>query len=465
MREKIIIKKLPKYFKQKNVYKIGWIGLILAVLISVFVRVPFGFFDEQVHYFRAIGISRGQLLSYSKGVDKNNLGHDIKISQLEFEDQYIVQKTDIISTRWVSSKAHYTETDKTQYVLSTSAAPYTPVAYTPLAVVSLVSRVADISVKNEFILMRLFGAISSLTLVFFAFKVSPKKHRWTILAIAMLPMSIASFAAVSIDGFTIASTLLFMAIITRVVINIRVKKLTDKDILILLAASLLVVFAKMPAFLMVSLILGIIILFWKKISKQHKIYMFAIIGVSALITLSWAYYAKDINTGAYWGRNVSTVEQLKFIVGHPLAYFRNLLFAVLNYDYPAITYLNYADKSQFMKIPLVLSILILLGIVLSSSVNIDKQKSTINVVRFYWLQVVLYWVIACSIFTLLYLQFTPIGTLNTIEGVQPRYFVPFLALLAMYPYSLKLSKNWRKFALMAPFIGVVTYLGIIAIQL
>ena len=48
------------YFNIKNnisinhVYLVAWVALILVVFATIFARHPLGFFDEHIHYIRAV---------------------------------------------------------------------------------------------------------------------------------------------------------------------------------------------------------------------------------------------------------------------------------------------------------------------------------------------------------------------------------------------------------------------------
>ena len=458
--------KLKNILTSKNINIFAWATLIVVVFASIFIRSPFGFFDEQVHYVRSIGISNGQLLGYSKESDNSKFGHDIDKSNEEYVNVYQGSGIEPVSLDWLNDiRGTNKDSSDDEYVLNTSAAPYMPVSYFPYAIAASLAHLFNFDMRSELILMRLFGAITALGIVFAAFKLSPKKYKWTILAIALIPMCISAFAAITTDGFTIAVSLLFMATILRMVERIQEKELNNKDIAILAVASLLVVAAKMPTFLIIALILGVIIVFWKKINKKQKIYLFSIIGISAIITLLWAWYVKDINTGAYWSRNTDTMEQLKFIISHPVMFTKNLIYSMLNYDFSNIIYNLYANNSFYTSLPFVVDIVILIGVALSSFVGIQQPKPTKNQIKIYWVQVILFLIASIAIFTLLYLQFTPVGTLNKIDGVQPRYFLPFIPLLVMIPYVFKLSKYWRVFTYIAPFIGVSVYLIYIIMQL
>ena len=448
-------------------YLITWLILILTVVISIFIRFPSGFYDEEVHYIRSQGVANGQLIGYSEDNNMSRVGHDVGSSQVNYVNHYYKGDRDYpVSVDWLNDEEGKKLTAGDDiYIINTSAAPYMPVSYLSYAGAAKVAHFFSFDMRSELILMRLFGAIVALGIIFAAFKISPKKYKWTILAIALIPMCISAFAAITTDGFTIAAALLFMATILRTVEKIQENKLGNKDIAILAIASLLVVTAKMPTFLIIALILGVILVFWKKIDKKQKIYLFSIIAVSAFITLLWAWYAKDINTGAFWGRNTDTVEQLKFILSHPDMFIKNLIYSILNYDYSNMTYNLYANSSFYTSLPFVVDIVILIGVALSSFVGAQQTEPTKNQRKAYWVQVILFLIASIAIFTLLYLQFTPVGTPNNIDGVQPRYFLPFIPLLVMIPYVFKLSKSWRVFTYTAPFIGVSVYLIYIIMQL
>lgn len=457
-----------KSFVVRNIQFIAWCTLVVAVLFSVFARTPFGFLDEQVHYIRAIGVGSGQFLSYSnskKDSSHSSLGHTVDSSNLDYINDYIGKGYLPVKMGWIKSpQGNSTDTGKRIFAANTSAAPYTPVPYISYGVASKISEKLNLNMKTELILMRLFGAITALGIIFLAYKAVPKKYKWTILAVSLVPMSIAAFAAITTDGFTIAAALLFMANLLRVVDKIQHRTLARKDMVWLSCATLLVVTAKMPLFLLVGLILGVIVIFWKDITKKQKAYLFIIMGVAAVITLMWALYAKDINTGAFWGKNVDTAQQLHYIAAHPLTFLKNLIYSILNYDYMNIVYGMYANRPHYTSMPFLVSVVVLLGLALSSFVN-GEVRTLGRKSALYWTQVGLYVISTCAIFTLLYLQYTPIGVSSEIQGVQPRYFLPFIPLLLMTPYSLKLSSKWKIFVYVAPFIGVFWYLGYILLQI
>jgi len=462
------------YFNIKNnisinhVYLVAWVALILVVFATIFARHPLGFFDEHIHYIRAVGVSRGQLLSV-QGSKDNELGQLIPAANIEFVNYFLdnLQIDEPINSSWVSNELHTAEPSRSaeQFVVSTSAAPYAPLPYIGAAVGSLVSRVVGVNVKQEVILMRLGSAIFSILLVWFAFKIAPKKYKWTILAVALIPQSIASFAAISTDGFTIAAALLFMATLLRIIHSAIAKTVNNKEIIYLGLASLLVVGAKMPLFLLVGLIIPLIVIFKKSFSKKQKMLLWTIFSICVILTLLWAAYAANINTGAYWGRDVSTFGQLKFIINNVVIYTANLGFSILSYPFNDITYGMYANHPKYETMPFLVDILLIWGLAMSAFLQSDEKRPEKKQIHFYWWQLVLFILSVIAIFTLLYLQFTTVGERWKIEGVQPRYFVPFIPLLIMTPFKIKISKNVKILAYAAPFIGVAIYSLFIIAQL
>ena len=133
-------------YSRKNIFVVAWVILVFSVVLSVFVRLPFGFFDEQVHYVRSLGIANGQLLTYSKEGSSSKLGHDVDSSNTRFIDRYLGNKTDVISLGWVNDEGEIKSGDDV-FVLNTSAAPYTPVSYLPYAAASVISNAINLDVK------------------------------------------------------------------------------------------------------------------------------------------------------------------------------------------------------------------------------------------------------------------------------------------------------------------------------
>lgn len=447
----------------RHIYQIAWVVLVCSVVASVVVRVPFGFFDEQVHYVRAVGIANGQPLSYSKNGDNAVFGHDITQQDVRYIQDHahnLVEKQ-YVSTAWLSDEVGRESSGSQEasvYDVNTSAAPYTPVAYLPQAFAAFAAQVAGVSMDIKFIMMRLLGAAASLGIVFLAFKVMPRKYRWTLMTIALLPMSVAAFAAISIDGITIAAALLFMAILLKFVAAIRMQSVRRRHLAALAASSVLLIAVKMPAFLLIALIPVVSLLFWNKLTKRQKISLFGIVVAAAIMTLLWALYAKSINTGAFWGKDVDTIQQLQFIFAHPLTYVANLVYEMASFNYADMTYNLYANESKYTNLPFLVDIMLMLGIALSAFVDRrDIKRPSRQDVYLYWSQVGLFVLTTCAIFTLLYLQFTPIATREGIDGVQPRYFLPFVALLVMSPHGMRLSEGWRVFVAVVPFVGVGVY--------
>ena len=446
-----------------NRYKISWIALVFSVVISVFIRAPFAFQDEQVHYIRALGISNNQVFSYSQSGKDSELGHDIDSANLLFVDTFLM-KPPLISIKWLND-TRMAHTGVKEYRINTSAAPYTPVPYFSYALAAKIARTVGVSVRTEFILMRLAGAITTLLILFIAFKVVQEKYRWFILALSLLPMCIASFAAISIDGFTIASAVLFMSVIYSLVDKIKIDKLHKKDLLLLAFSSFLLITAKMPLFLFIGLIPCMVIIFRNKIPNKYKILFLSLTAISGLLVVCWALFVKDINTGVYWGKNVNTAAQLRYVLLNPLRYLFNLLFSISSYNFFDLTFYTYSNNKFSNNIPFIFDLIIITGLSLSTFVVNRQPKASPQDKKLYWVCVSVFFISVISIFTLLYLQFTPIGTPNEIQGVQPRYFIPFLPLILMIPFKLKLSPVFKIFVYCTPFLGIGIYWVLIFMQL
>ena len=443
---------------------IGVIGLALfAIVFSAFIHSPFTFFDEQTHYARAIEVANGKLLQYKIDDDESKYGGVIdKASKLAIDDYASYVTENPIRFNWLdTSKYGRVNSGETEENIHTNTAPYTPLPYFQYAPAVVISKLFNTTVSTRILLMRITGGIICLAIMVLAYFVFPYRKK-AFLAFLLLPSVLNIFSSISADGFTIAVSILFIAFVTRLIVN--EKKISKIDFGALSILSVFVTLAKMPAFLLVSLILVLIINKWKLYSTKAKIALSGLIAGNAAITLLWAKYSSAINTGAYWGKDVSTSSQLSFVLHNPLSFGRALVNTLLRFDYHNIVYQSYGNGWQFFSFPTVISLVVLIGVFLSlydEVASIKQKKFTIACYPVIFCGIIL------SIFVLLYLQFNNIGYTGTFEGVQSRYFLPYLPLLLLIPmkFSSKPSKLLKTLGSVLPILGCVFFLFYLFVQI
>lgn len=184
----------------------------------------------------------------------------------------------------------------------------------------------------------------------------------------------------------------------------------------------------------------------EKFYSKKDCYIFrAVIIVVCLLILSTFVLPTLIapsQTGDLRGGNTSVSGQLGFVFSHPFTYAINLLkcmqsnFIPFVLDSEGLTNMAYNGRVQLLSVHIV----ILIAVLLTDRFNSDRYRFTAK----YRI------VMACGIFaaaafiwTALYLSFTEVG-LPTINGVQGRYYFPFLFFIYMFFAPNKIAHTYKK---------------------
>ena len=134
----------------------------------------------------------------------------------------------------------------------------------------------------------------------------------------------------------VAISALFFAVILRVVYSLKQgKNITLNDVLAVSIVTILLSMGKIPIFLYLFLLLPLAFLLKKRSNFEHKAYFYLLLlfGLSFLVTIWWVLIVKNINTGAYFGRNVDTFKQLSFILSDIPSFLTLLVRTLLGYNF------------------------------------------------------------------------------------------------------------------------------------
>ena len=104
--------------------------------------------------------------------------------------------------------------DKRMFIVFSNTAAYPPLPYLPQAAGIFVARVGGASVPGCLLLCRLFNLLTAVAVTVLAIRISPVQ-RWTMVLLALTPMSMYLNASASSDALTNAIAMLFVASILR----------------------------------------------------------------------------------------------------------------------------------------------------------------------------------------------------------------------------------------------------------
>lgn len=457
--------------------------LILVLMITLFtglitisLRSPMVGLDEMGHYARSIELSNGDLLSLQDG-NPALAGGNISSTQYEFiEEAKQVQsgnstKYKATDKDWYHKFSSLPYTNQKRFYVNTNTVPYTPFSYLPYIFTAYLSRIIGIKPVTEYLLMRLVGFLTYFLLFILAIKITPV-GKFTLAFISTIPTVIVSWTNISADGYMIAISALFFAVILRVVYSLRQgKSITLNDIIGVSIVTILLSMGKIPIFLYLFLLLPLALLLRKKSKFEHKAYYYLlfIFAFSFLVTVWWVLIVKNINTGAYFGRNVDTFKQLSFILSDIPSFLVLLARTLFGYNFFVYT-IGYTNDLAVYAIPKLFTYLNATALLLSIFTTYNSQdylraSSNIYFKLFNITKYLISVVFIISVFIILYLQFSEIGS-HTIDGVQERYFIPiYFILLSIIPKRKTSSKLYLSIISVLAILPAISYWLILFNQL
>lgn len=411
--------------------------LFLVGLTSIFYRQPTSWYDEEIHYVRSIQLADGDWFVKKDKTDETTYGGDISLSQNKFADRAFATKLfdptkQAIDPNWISQYRDLAYTGQKVFRISVTAVSYFPLSYLPYTTVAWLNQFLQFDVALEFMLMKLAGFVTSFTLLILAVRFMPFA-KISMLLLALIPPYFLTMASISADAYLFGIAPLFIALSLSLVEKIKSGAvLKRKDLLVFGLTGLGLTLAKLPAALLVGLTVPIILLgCYKKISKKQLIYLSCFLLGMAMITLLWLKLVSGIDTGKYFGVVSDKQEQLAFIKSQPFAFLKTLFAAISHYNFFDMQ-LGYADGQQFMNLPVLAELLFPIGLIgsLFFSGNTLKEDKTVKNLSglLYAYQSLLFLGITILVFLALYMDFNPVGS-DQIQGVQPRYFLPYWLLL------------------------------------
>lgn len=423
--------------------------ICVVAAVSIFIRGPMAWLDEPTHYFRAIQLANGDLYSAPDN-DHSQVGGRVSITQQRFAERAWLHigmsltahgDSSVISTTWKRLYRDLTYSDRTIFAAATNAVPYTPVNYLPYTAVAKLNQLLHLDVTTEYQLMKATGFVVSFLLFVLAIKLTPY-GKWTFCVLGLTPTMTLSMVSITADACSFAFVLLFIAGANRLFFKLlAAQSLTRADVVTFTAVALGTVAAKMPAFLLLLLLLPLIWISQRTRSDRsgdssYTTFFLALLLLCTLLVAAWGVLVRDLNTGGFFNiENVNTFGQIGHILKHPVQYAALLLDSIRHFKF-VVLQLGYGDTPAAVTAGTAASLFFLIAFIASLFVCDTKPKITAETVRpaaaYAMFKAALLLVITVTIFTLLYLQFNPVGS-DEIRGVQPRYFLPYSALLSLLP--------------------------------
>ena len=420
--------------------------------------------DETAHFLRAYGIGQGDLMP-SAHDDKGRKGILLPVSLHRqfnvFESWQSVNRGEGFSYRRVFEQYRalgdgMIETpNQTVFVPYGGSEGYSPVAYLPQAAAAAVARRAGLGFLETFYLMRMAGLLAMTVVIAYAIALTPAL-KWPFVAIAMLPSALYGRAVINADAAALAYSLVLVAMFLRIIMGMPIVATSARSVWMLLC-----VLSKPPNVVFV-------LLEWLSHSPHFCVVGFWHVAAVTLPAVAAALLWTAVSSAdvAAWrlveltGANAEQFSpgwKLRFMVTNPLAFPNALLGMFTKTRSDGVLASGYRGAWAVRHRPA--------GMVLPSdrvAVGRDirvaaRQRSPAWLAH--WPRSVTALAYCLAVFLIFYLIWTPVYA-DRIWGVQGRYFVPVLPLLAAaMAAALNRGPDGRVTAAFAITLGLLSGVG------
>lgn len=387
---------------------------ILYCLANPLGKVP----DEDHHARKAIAISQGNFFSKA---DKNGDAYEpinAKISEL------VTRSTSSYEDAYNRIKAE--ETDEKIDMWYTTMALYSPICHLPQAFGFFITRIFGANVVVQCYAARLVNMLVAIFFMYEAIKLIPfKKH--IIMFLGLLPITLNEFASMSSDALAISISIFYISYILYLKYDKTKKIINKKDIVILTVSSIVIALNKI---VYLPLCLLLFMLPKEKLGslKRKNIIAGVIFGISTILNLVWLIYCSRFLVT--FNPGVNSAEQVKYILVNPIRY-ALVCFRTMNvYNQTFIMSLcgeGLGSYNAQASVLYVFPCLLLFATLFFA--NDDKEREEFDIFsKLYMLAIFIS--IVVLIYTSIYVQWTPVGY-PMVFGIQARYFLPIILLLAI----------------------------------
>jgi uncharacterized membrane protein len=441
----------------------GLFGILYIFLVPPILQP-----DEIAHFNRVYQISEGHLVGqkipggYGAYIPKTVDSFETQDFELLYNPSTQRTSLEAVFGNIIHTSPTFRDSDKKPLEFVNTEV-YSPVLYAPQVVGMVISRVINLSVADTLYVVRCFGFIAWLVICAYGIR-KMGQFGWAAIILLLTPLCLQLVAAVTADSMTIAFSVLFIGLI---VDAITADKLGSRKIGLLLLATFLLAWTKVPYPLFAALLLLIPTAKFKNL--KQRIYVLAVCALIILcITGAWSLVGQKEMAIPYrtltTGIEINQKAQEAYILRHPLSFIHKL------YD-------TYVRSNPYSSDPLwayvgvlgaigytipnwaVCLYFVLVGAVFVALRNNAKRSDFLSTKsRAYVICLVA--VIFLAINALIFITWSRIK-LPVIEGIQSRYFIPLapLLLFVFLPILKKETALPRSFYMYVPALLITIQLA------
>jgi hypothetical protein len=402
------------YFLKNYNRKKEQVFLVLSSFYCVmflFLIPPFGISDEAAHFYKSYATFNGQIKNPSK-MPSSVLKLTEAIGYPEYLSNY--EKINIMTIKKINKiplqKKYVEDVD------SAGAALYNPISYIPQVLGISIASYFNLSILKLFYFGRIFTLLIWTLIMYISIKNAHPKIKDIILILGLSPVVIQESFAYSTDVLVNSFSFLLVSFLSKLYLDENEKFNLKYGIAFFLGIFIPTI-AKIPYVFFAFLLLLLPISKFKT-KKQYYTFFGGVMLVTLLVSFIWSKispsYVRD------------THENIVYLIKHPFRYIE-LLFVTTK------TKINLYIEESFGMIAWNIrsSLIIIYGylsllVINIFSKNIVKEKN----LKFYFITLLVLLGTYVGICTALFVAWTSLDS-QFIGGIQGRYFIPILPILAI----------------------------------
>lgn len=426
-------------------------------LVLVSYTPPFQVPDEANHFFRAYGLSEGNIIA---DIQEQQAGSMLPTSLSNVADRIgyplhfrLDRKVNHSLTEEFLRQP--LEPNIVRFTEYSNTALYSPVAYLPQIIGIFIGKSFGLSPLWLLYLGRILNLFFWITLVYVSIRLTPIL-KWGFLSVALMPMSLSLASSLSADAMTNGLSFLFLSFVLNMIVAKQSYPVSDKSLLALFLTSICLILTKISYGLFLC---WVFLIPPSKFRHDKTATIVVLFSLAALAAAVWNNMAK----GSYmpvksW---VNLDQQFNFILHNPLKYLEILTNTYTAYLHKIpgeiVGLLGHGDTP----LPGIFIYFYLIGLLLlvlsEKSGDYILEKSTKI-----WIMIMLIATVII-ISTFVYLSFNPVAY-PLITSIQGRYFIPLLipSLLLLYktriPFLQQVNITENKLPILACSLAVIGFL-------
>ena len=445
--------------------------LIAAILfggIFVFLIPPFQVPDEIAHFHRAYAISEGHVIMERRdGVTGALMPTSLQAITSVSENLPFHPEARQDRTRLRTMMAMPLDPTERTFIVVTGAANYAPIPYLPHLIGIWIGRLIGMPVLGVFWTARIFGLLGYCGIMALAIRLMPWGKR-TLSLLALLPMALTEAVGISADSMTMGLTFLFCALVFRAFADSAFVKEHTGIPLSTWVAFLLLSAALPLCKSLYILVLGLLLLLPFSGSSNgtpRQVRNLRLIGVGVCWLTAIAVFA-------IWNRmtsglsalsqidGVNAASQISGMIADPVAGAKVIFGSMWSQGKAHL--LEMIGVLGWLDTRLPMWMYLAYMVMLASLFLLDGPSCG-------WMarcwSGLLFLGISIAVFASLYMAWTRIGA-PAVEGVQGRYFLPLMPLVAA-AIGFRPSESRRRYAAwlsgLVPFLLLLT-LGVVYLR-